>query len=81
MEIVVNFNALGRTVVLVTHDMRLVAEHATRAIVLLDGERLFDGTPRQLFGQPGILGRTGLALPPVTRLASQASRSAREVCV
>ena len=73
MDIVANFNTLGRTVVLVTHDMRLVAEYATRAIVLLNGERLFDGTPRQLLSQPEILERAGLMLPPVTRLANRLS--------
>ncbi len=69
IEIIASFNALGRTVVLITHDMRLVAEYATRAIVLLDGERLFDGTPRQLFARTEILERAGLELPPVARLA------------
>jgi energy-coupling factor transport system ATP-binding protein len=69
IEIIASFNALGRTVVLITHDMRLVAEYATRTIVLLDGERLFDGTPRQLFARTEILERAGLELPPVARLA------------
>jgi energy-coupling factor transport system ATP-binding protein len=69
MGIVGGFNTLGRTVVLITHDMRLVAEYATRAVVLLDGAVLFDGTPQGLFNRPDLLDRAGLALPPVTRLA------------
>lgn len=73
MEIVASFNTLGRTVVLITHDMRLVAEYATRAVVLMSGRVLFDGEPRALFAQPELLGQAGLALPPVTRLATRLS--------
>lgn len=69
MEVVAGFHTLGRTVVLITHDMRLVAEYATRAVVLLAGEVLFDGTPQDLFSRPEVLDQAGLALPPVTRLA------------
>jgi energy-coupling factor transport system ATP-binding protein len=69
MEIVAGFNTVGHTVVLITHDMRLVAEYATRAVVLLGGEVLFDGTPKALFDRTEILDQAGLALPPVTRLA------------
>lgn len=69
MEIVAGFNTAGRTVVLITHDMRLVAEYATRAIVLLSGAVLFDGSPQGLFGRSEVLDQAGLALPPVTRLA------------
>ncbi len=74
MDVVTSFNILGRTVVLATHDMRLVAEYATRAIVLLDGRIVFDGTPRTLFSQPEILAQARLALPPVTRLANRLHR-------
>jgi energy-coupling factor transporter ATP-binding protein EcfA2 len=73
MDVTVGFNALGRTVVLITHDMRLVAEYATRVIVLMAGQILFDGAPRELFGRPEILAQAGLALPPVTRLANRLS--------
>ncbi|MCX6031390.1 MAG: energy-coupling factor transporter ATPase [Chloroflexi bacterium] len=73
MEVVTAFNILGRTVILITHDMRLVAEYTDRAIVLLNGRLLFDGTPRALFAQPEVLTQAGLALPPVARLAERLS--------
>jgi energy-coupling factor transport system ATP-binding protein len=69
MEAVVAFHAIGRTVVLVTHDMQLVAEYATRAVVLNAGKIVFDGTPRELFADQKSLVQAQLALPPVTRLA------------
>ena len=74
LEATAEFNAQGQTVVLITHDMRLVAEYATRAVVLLAGQVLFDGTPRDLFARPAVLRPAGLTLPPVTRLANRLSR-------
>ncbi|PKO21410.1 MAG: hypothetical protein CVU38_14930 [Chloroflexi bacterium HGW-Chloroflexi-1] len=71
LDVVAGFNALGRTVILITHDMRLVAEYAHRAVVLLNGRILFDGSPRALFHQPEFLDQAGLALPPITRLADR----------
>ncbi|MGC8781700.1 MAG: ABC transporter ATP-binding protein, partial [Anaerolineae bacterium] len=71
MEIVAGFHALGRTVILITHDMRLVAEYADRAIVLLDGAVVFDGPPTSLFRESEVLEQAGLALPAVTRLAQR----------
>ena len=68
-----NLNALGHTVVLVTHDMRLVAEHARRAVVLVAGRVLFDGDTRELFRQRAVLSQAQLRLPPVTRLANRLS--------
>jgi energy-coupling factor transport system ATP-binding protein len=69
LEVITDFNAQGRTVLLITHDMRLVAEGARRAIVLQGGRVLFDGTARDLFLRPQVLAAAGLALPAVAGLA------------
>jgi energy-coupling factor transport system ATP-binding protein len=67
--------AAGGTVVLITHDMSVVAEYARRAVVLLDGRVLFDGAvPDLLLGRRDLLARAGLGLPPVVRLASRLAR-------
>jgi energy-coupling factor transport system ATP-binding protein len=39
------------TVIMVTHDMNLVARHASRVLVINDGEILLDGTPEHVFGE------------------------------
>jgi len=39
----------GATVIMVTHDMGLVAEHASRVIVLDKGKILLDGSPLEIF--------------------------------
>lgn len=69
MSVLTAFNALGHTVVLITHDMRLVAEYTARSVVLSGGQVLFDGPTRELFRRGDVLAQAQLALPAVTRLA------------
>jgi cobalt transport protein ATP-binding subunit len=59
----------GRTILLVTHDMALVAEHADRVLVLHQGQIIADGTPEAVFAQPELLISASLTLPPVLALA------------
>ena len=42
----------GKTIVMITHDMDLVAEYAKRVIVLDNGRLVFDGTKEMLFEHP-----------------------------
>lgn len=58
---------VGRTVVLITHDLGLVADHAERAIAMAEGRIVFDGPPWELFARDDVLACCGLALPPVAR--------------
>ncbi len=44
MEILRDLTAAGHAVMLATHDVELVAEVATRVVVLADGEIVADGT-------------------------------------
>jgi energy-coupling factor transport system ATP-binding protein len=62
-------HAAGRTVLLVTHDMALVADCAERMVVLGGGEVVADGSPTGVFEQPELLERASLAPPPVVALA------------
>jgi energy-coupling factor transport system ATP-binding protein len=62
-------HAQGRTILLVTHDMALVAEHADRVVMLHEGQVLADVLPADLFGQAALMADSSLALPPVTALA------------
>ncbi len=58
----------GRGVVLVTHDVRLVAEVADDVLVLRDGRVLAHG-PVDAVLRAGALPRAGLPLPPAVRAA------------
>jgi energy-coupling factor transport system ATP-binding protein len=62
-------HALGRTIVLATHDMALVAAYAERVVVLEQGQVLADGTPAEILQQAALLARASLAPPPVVALA------------
>lgn len=69
MELVKGLNDIGKTVILVTHDMRNVAAYAERAILLEDGGILADAPTRHIFANWELLRRCGLAPPQITELA------------
>ena len=52
-----------KTVILVSHDMDLVAENCTRAAVFAHGEILTVGTPKEIFSSQEKIKETGLDLP------------------
>ncbi|MCS6773114.1 MAG: ABC transporter ATP-binding protein [Anaerolineae bacterium] len=62
-------HAEGRTIIVVTHDMALVAECATHVAVMSHGQVRFWGSAREAFAQPDVLEQANLVLPPLARLA------------
>lgn len=64
----------GLTVVLITHDMRIVAEFCPRAVVMANGEIVYDGATRELFTKDDVLGRAFLEPPQVTELSLRLSQ-------
>jgi energy-coupling factor transporter ATP-binding protein EcfA2 len=68
-EWIKELHAAGCTIVLVSHDMSLVAEHAERVIVLHEGHVLADGSPGAIFRQQAVLAPASLLPPPVLSLA------------
>jgi energy-coupling factor transport system ATP-binding protein len=61
----------GTTIVLVTHDLGLVAAHAGRMVVLHNGQIVADGTPGELLSHDAHLAAAGLETPTLVRLAQQ----------
>ena len=61
----------GITVILVTHDMDIVASACTRVIVIADKHIVYDGSPMQLFEKEGNCERWGLATPFSIALGKQ----------
>lgn len=59
----------GHGVLVVSHDTAGVSR-ADRVIGLVAGRMVFDGAPDGLLGDPALLERVGLSLPPVARLAA-----------
>ncbi|WP_345752245.1 ATP-binding cassette domain-containing protein [Microbacterium rhizophilus] len=60
-------HAAGTTVVIVTHDLQLVAEHATHVVVLAGGRVAAAAATAEVFADEALLERAGLRLPPVHR--------------
>ncbi|MCL0052887.1 energy-coupling factor ABC transporter ATP-binding protein [Dehalococcoidales bacterium] len=69
MDIVKQLHQEGKTIVIATHHMNLVAEYAQRVIVLCQGKILLDDTPATVFSQPEVLRQTHIAPPQITQLA------------
>lgn len=60
----------GTTVILITHYMEEAAK-ADRVVVIDKGNKLLDGTPRQVFAQTKILRGAGLDVPQTTFLLQE----------
>jgi energy-coupling factor transporter ATP-binding protein EcfA2 len=71
MSLVDRLYQKGKTIVIITHDMPLVAEHAHRVVVMNQGQIALDGTPEEVFSQTDYLRTLSLRSPQVTLLAQQ----------
>ena len=68
MYLINNLRQEGITILMITHDMRLVDAHIDRAIVMANGQKIFDGSPDTLFQSPDILERASLRATTLRRL-------------
>jgi energy-coupling factor transport system ATP-binding protein len=69
LDRVARLNAEGHTILLVTHDMQLVAEYCPETLVMHEGCALAHGATRSVMGQNDLLQRAQIAPPQVTQLA------------
>jgi len=67
-------NSEGRTIILITHDMKLVAKYARRVVVMAAGKVILDSDPAGVFSDLDALLQSKLVPPPVVRLASVGCR-------
>jgi energy-coupling factor transporter ATP-binding protein EcfA2 len=59
----------GRTIVIITHDMNIVAEFADRMVVMADGRIVADGSPSDVFTADSALRQAYLRPPQAFRIA------------
>ncbi|GAC1368160.1 MAG: ABC transporter ATP-binding protein [Ktedonobacteraceae bacterium] len=71
MSLLCDLQRQGKTILVITHDMTLVAEYCQRVVSFRDGQLSFTGTPTELFSQPAILERTGLRPPAAAAFAAR----------
>lgn len=68
MELLASLHREGRTVIIVTHNMRLVAEYAERVVVMQAGRVVLDGDVRTVFSQVEKLREALITPPQITQL-------------
>ena len=68
MHLIRKLNEVGHTILIITHDLKIVAEYAHRAVVFKDGGVVFDGQPTDLFTQAALLESVLGVATPVYRL-------------
>jgi len=64
----------GTTIVLVTHDLQLVADHADHTVMLVDGRVHATGPTDELFARDELFDEAGLRLPALHRAVPAALR-------
>jgi energy-coupling factor transporter ATP-binding protein EcfA2 len=69
MKLLEDLHQQGNTVLIITHDMTLVANYCQRVVVLLNGRDVFSGSPRQLFSNPEHIQATQLCAPQAISLS------------
>lgn len=68
MELLKRFHQEGRTILIITHVPWVAAEYAERALLMADGQLLWDGSLRALCTQPALCARAAFRPPDCTLL-------------
>ncbi len=61
----------GHTMIVITHDMGIVANYATRCVLMQRGMIVADGPTREVFSDPELIRSAALALPALTRFTQR----------
>ena len=64
----------GKTILIITHDMSLVAEYCQRVLAFAEGKVAFMGTPAELFTSTELMHEIGLRPPPLAALGNRLRR-------
>jgi energy-coupling factor transport system ATP-binding protein len=67
LSLLSRLNREGTTILVVTHDMQLVAEYADRVVVMVEGAVVAEGAPADVFADAGLIESAGLRQPPLTQ--------------
>lgn len=75
MRVMMDANRDGTTVVLITHDMDLVARYCDTVVVMDEGKVVFQGPTIELCRDPTVIRSGSLVLPEIYELAQRLRRS------
>ena len=76
MDTIADMNARGTTVIMVCHDMEVVADYARRVIAMTAGQVVADGATFDVLRNRDVLARTHLLPPQVVDVALRLPRTA-----
>ena len=79
LNLVRRLNESGRTVVMITHSMWVVAEYADRCVIMSGGRVVQDGDVRTCFSNPELLESLYLEAPEAVRIGYEFGLVARSV--
>ena len=71
MELFKKLNEMGKTIILVTHQMDHVLKYANRVIVFKDSEIYYDNSPIKLFKNIDLVNKVGIDVPSVIELTNK----------
>ncbi|HEX2979833.1 MAG TPA: ABC transporter ATP-binding protein, partial [Anaerolineaceae bacterium] len=71
MDLMMQLRSMGITILMITHNMRLVQEYAERVIVMNEGLITFDGYPGDLFGNANLLEQASLTVTSLQTLVER----------
>ena len=74
MRLLTELNEQGKTIILVTHDMEILARYATRAVVMEAGIKVFDGSVNELFAKGESVQKWGLREPIILNISRNLSK-------
>ncbi|WP_144794527.1 ABC transporter ATP-binding protein [Microbacterium paludicola] len=74
LRLLADVRAEGTTILLVTHDLQLVADHTTHTVVLADGRVHATGPTAELLATDGLFESAGLRLPALHRAMTPEQR-------
>jgi len=63
----------GHTIIIITHNMKTVAEHCDRTFVMKQGKIIMEGTPREIYAQTEKLLEADIKPPQITQLGQALS--------
>ena len=70
MRYISDLHKRGLTVIIITHDVSLAANYASRVIAMRDGTIKVAGSPEQIFQQKELLNECNISLPEVAELSN-----------
>ena len=80
MDVVKRLHENGTTVIMVCHDMEVVADYAQRVIVMTDGQVIDEGPTFEILRKPQTLQRADLIPPQITDISMRLAAELPQLC-